>query len=393
MPTALAALFGSVFLVIAGNGLVSTLIPLRAKLENFSEVSIGLLGSVYFLGMLAGTLVAPAVVRWSGHIRAFVAFVAIAIVVVLSYPVIVDPVAWITLRAVIGFAFAGLYAVIEGWVNAKADNTNRGQAYALYQVAHFGGSASGQQILALAPTTSFALFSATAGLFALATLPLAFTKADPPGTPHSVRVRIGWLMRMAPVAGVTSLLIGAANGSFWSLAPIYALDLKLSAGQVGAMMTAVIVGSAVGVYPVGRLSDRLDRRLVLAWLAAAGALVEAALSLIGAPPLALLLALMFLIGATTMTLYSIASSHANDRTGAGHSVEIASGLLFLYCVGAIVMPTFAAWLMAKLGPQALMAQNVLLHGAIAGFAVWRMAKRVKAVPVPPDDKATKPPVP
>lgn len=393
MPTALAALFGSVFLVIAGNGLVSTLIPLRAKAENFSEVSIGLLGSVYFLGMLAGTLVAPAVVRRSGHIRAFVAFVAVAIVVVLAYPIAVDPVAWIALRAVIGFAFAGLYGVIEGWVNAKADNANRGRAYALYQIAHFGGSATGQQFLALAPTTSFALFSATAAFFALATLPLAFTQADPPRTPESVRVRLVWLFEIAPVASVACLVIGAANGSFWSLAPIYALDLNLDAAQVGVMMTAVILGSAIGVYPIGRMSDRNDRRLVIVWLATVGAVVEAVLCVLSAPPYAVLLILMFLIGVTTMTLYSLASSHANDRAGAGHSVEIASGLLFYYCAGAIVMPTIAAWLMAKLGPAALIAQNALLHAFIVGFAVWRMTRRAKAVPVVVEDAPTKAPVP
>ncbi len=387
-PSAIAALLVSVFLVIAGNGLVSTLVPLRAKLEAFPDVSIGLLGSAYFGGMLAGTLAAPAIVRWSGHIRAFTAFVAVAVVVVLAYPVAVSPWAWIPLRGVIGFAFAGLYAVIESWVNAKAENENRGRVYAVYQVVHFAGSATGQQFLALEAPNSFALFSATAAFFALALLPLSVTQADPPGEPGSARVRVGWTTRMAPVAAACAFLVGAANGSFWSLAPLYALQIGLAPGQVGAMMTAAILGSAVAVYPVGRLSDRFDRRLVMIWCATAGAIVEAALVAAAAPPFVLLLVLMFALGATTMVLYSLAASHANDRVGPEHGVEIASALLFLYCAGAIVFPIGAAWLVGRFGPATLFAMNACLHAALVAFAVWRMSLRERPAPAPLEARAT-----
>ncbi|MBL8590268.1 MAG: MFS transporter [Methylobacteriaceae bacterium] len=361
--------------------------PLRAKIEGFSDVSIGLLGSVYFGGMLAGTLAAPAIVRWSGHIRAFTAFVAVAVVVVLLYPIAVKPAAWIGLRGVIGFAFAGLYAVIESWVNAKAENENRGRVYAVYQVVHFAGSASGQQFLGLEGAQSFALFSATAALFALALLPLSITQADPPGEPGSARVRIGWMSRMAPVAAAAAFLVGAANGSYWSLAPVYALQVGLAPGQVGVMMTATILGSALAVYPVGRLSDRFDRRLVLVWCATAGAVVEAILVVARAPDFTMLLALMFAIGATTMVLYSLAASHANDRVGPEHGVEIASALLFLYCAGAILFPTVSAWLVGRFGPPALFAQNACLHAALVVFTVWRMSIRTRAPRVPTDERA------
>lgn len=375
IPSAIVALLVSVFLVIAGNGLVSTLTPLRAKLEGFSEIEIGLIGSSYFFGMLAGTLASPAIVRRAGHIRAFTAFIAVAVVVVLAYPIALAPLAWISLRGVIGFAFAGLYAVIESWVNAKAENENRGRVYAVYQVVHFAGSASGQQLLGVGDTMSFALFSATAGLFALSLVPLSMTKADPPGEPESAHVRVGWIARMAPVGAVGSFLVGAANGSFWSLAPVYALQVGLDARQVGGMMTATILGSAIAVYPIGRISDRFDRRLVMIWCATAGAVFEAALVLLAGPRYGLLLAVMFAIGATTMTLYSLAASHTNDRIGPAHGVEAASALLFLYCVGAILFPTVAAWLIKHYGPSALFALNACIHAALVGLVVWRMLVR------------------
>ena len=393
IPSAIAALLASVFLVIAGNGLLSTLAPLRAKLDGFPAFSIGLLGSAYFGGMLAGTLAAPAIVRWSGHIRAFTAFVAIAIVVALAYPILVSDWAWIALRAVIGFAFAGLYAVIESWVNGRADNSNRGRIYAVYQVVHFAGSASGQQALALAPPASFALFSAAAALFALALVPLSVTHADPPSEPGSVRLRIGWLTRIAPVAAVGSFAIGAANGSYWSLAPVYGVLIGLKPAQVAALMTATILGSAVAVYPIGRLSDHFDRRVVMVGCATLGAVTEAALAMARAPTHLMLYALMFCLGATTMTLYTLATGHANDRAGKEHGVEIASGLLFLYCAGAIVFPLLVSWLMQSFGPGALFAHNACVHAALVVFVFWRMAVKPRPLNRPLDDRAKIKPTP
>jgi MFS family permease len=393
IPSAIVALLISVFLVIAGNGLLSTLIPLRAKLEGFPAFSIGLLGSVYFGGMLAGTLAAPAIVRLSGHIRAFTAFVAVAIVVALAYPLMVFDWAWIPLRAVIGFAFAGLYAVIESWVNGRADNSNRGAIYAFYQMVHFAGSASGQQMIALTAPTSFALFSTSAALFALALVPLSLTQADPPSEPGSVRLRLGWLIRIAPVAAVGAFAIGASNGSYWSLAPVYGVLVGLTPAQVAGMMTATILGSAVAVYPIGKLSDRLDRRLVMVGGATLGAVTEAALALAGAPSHVVLFGLMFLLGASTMTLYTLATGHANDRAGKEHGVEIASGLLFLYCVGAIVFPLFASWLMQRFGPTALFAHNACWHAALVLFVVWRMTVAPKPTNLKLDERAKIKPTP
>jgi MFS family permease len=151
--SSLAALLTSVIVLISGNGLLSTLVPLRAKLEHFPEFSIGILGSVYFAGMLAGTLAAPAILRRAGYIRAFSAFVSLAIMVTLIFPIILNPLIWISLRGLLGFAFAGLYGVIEAWISAKSENANRGRIYGVYQVANFVGSAIGQQILIIAVTS------------------------------------------------------------------------------------------------------------------------------------------------------------------------------------------------------------------------------------------------
>ncbi len=373
--SSITALLTSVLLLIAGNGLINTLVPLRGKLEGFPDLALGLLGSAYFAGMLAGTLAAPGIIARAGYIRAFAAFVAGAVVLTLVYPCAVQPAAWVGLRYGIGFLFSGFYAVIEAWLSDKSNNANRGRIYATYQIVTYGATAAGQEILAIVDPQSPLLFSITAALFALAMLPMAFTQAEPPPKPRTVSLRLPWLHRTAPVATVSSFAIGCANGSFWALAPVYGLGLGFDPGQVAGFITAVIMGTALALYPVGRLSDRADRRLVLIAFSAVGALAEVALVLGSALPYGLVCGLGFAVGATTMVLYTLAVSHANDRAGPDHAVTVSSGILFLYCVGAILAPILASSLMAHYGSSALFVQNAVTHAALAGFALWRLGVR------------------
>ncbi len=378
----MSALLNSVLLLIAGNGILSTLVPMQSKLHGFSDVSIGLLGSAYFAGMLAGTLASPALISRAGYIRAFSAFVALAIVITLAFPAAETPVVWVGLRYAIGFVFSGFYAVIEAWLSDKSNNSNRGRVYALYQIVTYVGTAGGQQLIGWIDPNSPKLFSISAGLFALAMLPMAFTKAEPPPRPRTASLRLPWLIRTAPVAGVSVLLIGAANGSFWSLAPVYGLGLGLSPGEVGTFITMVILGTACTLYPVGRLSDRADRRKVLIIFAGGGALSEALLAGAGTYPFFVIAVLGFAVGGTAMVLYMLAVSHANDRAGPDHAVTVSAGMLFLYCVGAIISPIFASMLMSRFGVAALFAQNAVIHMLLAGFALLRIVMRDRPVVMP-----------
>lgn len=387
MPAAssLSALLLSVLFLISGNGLLNTLVPLRGKLDGFPETAIGLVGSAYFLGMLLGTFVAPAMIRRAGAVQAFAAFASCTVVAALMFPALPHWAVWIVLRAVIGFAFAGLYAVIEAWLNARSDNSNRGRVYALYQIVAFAGSACGQEVIAFVKPQTELLFSAAAACMVLAVIPLTLTQVAPPRAPRTVTLRIGWLARMSPVGAVAALCIGSANGSFYSLAPVYGLGWGLSSGGVAAFMTATTLGTALSVYPVARLSDGHDRRLILLVFTSIGLLAETMLALSGTASLMLLNCLGFAIGASTMVLYTIAISHANDRAGPDNTVEVSAGMLFLYCVGAIVMPSVASILMGRFGPSALFGQNAIVHGLLACFILWRIAlkQRVRYPELPP----------
>ncbi len=373
----IAALLFSVLLLIGGNSLVGVATPLRARIDGFPELTVGLLGSVYFAGMLAGTLAAPAIIRRAGHIRAYAAFVALAVASVILMPVMLFPLAWLACRALIGFVFAGLYAVIESWINAKATNSNRGALYALYQIANFVASASGQLALKPLGPDGFSSFAVAGALLALAIVPMAMTSVDPPAPPRSVRPRLIWLIRMAPIPCLAALAAGAANGALFALGPIFAVEIGMTVNSVPLFTSSVVLGSALGVFPIAMISDRVDRRLVMAAVLIAGAACEVALSRMAAPGVWLIV-LGFLVGLTTYSLYTLAVSLANDDSAPHDLVFISVGLLFIYCVAAIAAPAIASVLMKDFGPQTLFVQNAYVHMAVAAIVLWRLVVAPKA---------------
>jgi MFS family permease len=291
------------------------------------------------------------------------------------HPIFVDPVSWACIRAVTGFCFAGLYATIESWMHDKADNIVRGRVLALYQIVHYAGGASGQQAIRFITPTSFVPFSIVAVALALSVLPLAYTRSDPPEPPPAPRLRLVWLFRISPVGVIGALVSGIANGTFWALAPVFAERSGLSAGGVASFMTATIVGAALVQWPVGRLADRSDRRHIMLVAIAIAAAAQAALVWYAKSEPYVLIGLAAAVGASALVLYPLASSHAQDLGGRENAVEVSTGLLLAYTIGAIVGPTTAAWLMGRIGPQALFIHNGAIHVAFVIYIIWRLWRR------------------
>ncbi len=370
--SSIAALLCSVVLLIGGAALVGVATPLRASIDGFPALTIGLIGSAYFAGMLAGTLAAPAIVRRGGHIRAFTAFVALAIASVVLMPVFVSPWVWLACRALLGFVFAGLYAVIEFVDQRESQQRQPRRALrALHQIASFAASAAGQMMLQPLGPDGFEAFAIAGTLLALAIVPMAMTSVDPPVQPRTVRPRLLWLIRWAPIPCAAAFAAGAANGASLSLGPIFAVGIGMSPDAAPQFTAAMVVGSALGVFPVGALSDHVDRRLVMAAVMLAGAAFEVALSRQGVPgPRVILFG--FLVGMTTYSLYTLAVSIANDGAAPHDLIFISVGLLFIYCIAAIAAPAIASILMRDFGPQTLFLQNAYVHMVIAGIALWRV---------------------
>ena len=369
------ALLVAVVVLIAGNGLLSTLVPLSAVTAGFPELTIGLIGSAYFGGMFVGCIATPRIVAHAGHIRAFAALAAVTTVTALAYPLLPEPWAWAAIRSVTGFCFAGLYATVESWLHDKAENEVRGQVLALYQIVHYIGSAAGQNMIRLAPPGSSVLFSAAAIAFALSVLPLSFTRTDPPTPPPVPRLRLAWLYRLSPVAVMGALVSGAANGTLWSLAPVFASTSGLGPAGVATFMTAIILSAALVQWPAGRLADRIDRRFVMLGAMIVACAAEAALVMFADRGPTVLVLLAGAVGMSTLVLYPLSSGHAADLAGRGNMVEISTGLLLIYTIGAIIGPTVAAFAMARSAPAALFVHNGVIHLGFVVFVIWRIWRR------------------
>lgn len=368
-----SALLASVFILIAGHGLLSTLVPVAGRSFNFSGTMIGLIGTAYFAGMLAGSFAAAYILRAAGHIRAFAALSAIAVAMALLLPMTESPPAWMAARAVHGFCIAGLYTTIESWLNTRTANDWRARVLSAYNMMHFAGSAAGQQALGYIAPSHFSIFSVGAMLMALSILPLAFTRADPPAPPEAKRLRVGWLWSIAPASAVTSFLIGCSNGSFWALGPLWGAQIGYTPTEIAQFMTAVIVGCAAGQLPAGYIGDRLDRRLVLAGFAGLAFVCSCILALLSARSNSAIVGFIYGVAIPTMSVMS--SAHANDRAGRHHAVEVASSVLFLYCLGALFGPTISARLMDSFGPQALFIANAIVYAGMVSYMIVRIRIR------------------
>ena len=381
MPSALvpvAALLLSVAILLTGNGLQGTLLPIRAQLEGFSTFEIGVLGS-YFAGFAAGCLLGPRLIGRVGHIRTFAAMSAIATACILGLGLEQEPVLWWALRSLSGVCFAVLYVVIESWLNERATNETRGLVLSLYLIINLTVITVGQMLVTLANPKTFTLFAMAAVLLSLGTVPVAVTRAIAPPPPLAILPRLGLLFANSPVGFVGCFIVGLSNGAFWALSPMFAHGSGMGVRGIALFMSAVVIGGAAGQWPLGWLSDRMDRRRVIVGCCLGAATVAGALT---QGPFAvpwMIFALASAWGAFAFSLYAISVAHSNDFAQPDSYVEISSGLLLLYGVGAVVGPLFVAPMLTRIGPSALFGSTFVVHLLLAVFTVWRICQRA---PVP-----------
>ncbi|MCC0041028.1 MAG: MFS transporter [Rhodobiaceae bacterium] len=368
----------SAFVLLAGSGLLFGLLPLRARLDGFSDASIGLLGSCYFAGMLLGCIATPTLIRSVGHIRVYAACAALATTMPLSHLLLPEPLAWALLRGMTGFCFAAVYAIIESWLNERATNEIRGAVLAIYNIINFAAMAAGQQLMRLYDIDGFQLFALTAILISVAAIPVVLTPVTAPTPPESPHLRPVWLFRVSPAAFVGALFVGFANGAFWTLTPVYATANGLGAVGVADFVTATIVGASISLFPIGRYSDRIDRRVVLAGCSLLSALAAAGLvafTLSGLASYWLLMGLSAIFGAAAMPIYAIAAAQGSDHARPEQLVEVSTGLLLIYTVGAVIGPALASLLMEYIGATGLFVWTAAVHLVLGIYATWRMRQR------------------
>ena len=374
---ACGTLLFSAFVLLAGSGLMFGLLPLRASADGFSDTSIGLLGSAYFGGMMLGCIAAPTMIRSVGHIRVYAAVAALSTAMPLGHALFPEPIAWALMRATSGFCLAVAFAIIESWLNERATNAIRGAVLAVYNIITFAALAFGQQLMRLYTVEGFQLFSLAAILVTVAAVPVALTRTTAPTPPETVNLRPVWLFRLSPVAFIGCLSVGMVNGAFWSLSPVFVTARGLDTAGVADFFSAIVLGGVIALFPLGRLSDRIDRRIVLAACAGVGAAAGLMLALISAGPSAywLLLGLAVTFGFGAMPIYAIAGANANDHAQVHELVDVATGLLLVYTLGAVCGPLLASALMGTFSADMLFVFTAAVHLTCGAYALWRITRR------------------
>ncbi len=374
LPSIGALLGGVVFLGLA-SGLLFALLGIRMAAADTSAVMIGVVGSAYFAGLLAGSVWCDRVIRRVGHIRAFSVFAAVSAIAALVHVLLPAISVWAVLRAAMGFSMAGLFMVAESWLHAKATNEARGRTFALFALAHSGGVGVGPLLINVADPVADEIFLVASILFSIALLPVALTRVGNPDIEEAGRFGFRELFAISPVAVVGVFAMGLVQSGFYGLGAVFGERVGLTTATTSLFMTVTVLGGFLMQYPIGALSDRLDRRRVMIALSVVAGTAAVGIFLSGGAVPATLLMLAFVYGGACQPMYGLAVAHANDYVETHDFVAASAGLLFAYGVGASIGPIVASAGMAWLGPPGLFAFFAVVLLAFGGFVGYRMRLR------------------
>jgi len=366
-----------------GAGLQGTLLGLRATLEGFPTPVTGIIMSCYYVGYLLGTSAAPRLLRQIGHIRVFAALAAVASATILVQASFVLPVVWAVTRLLSGVCFAGIYVVAESWLNDRASHTNRGRLLALYMVVLYVGLGAAQFLLIPANPSTQTPFMLVSVLISLSVVPIAVSAQQLPQPALPKKVSYGELYRNSPLGVVAVSVSGMISAIVFSMGPVYARLRGLGNTGIATFMAVSILAAVLTQYPVGRLSDRTDRRTVIAAVCTLATIVAGSIVAFGGMPHALFLLLAALFSGSALTLYSLSVSHVNDKLEPAQMVDASSALLRLNGGAAAFGPVLAGSLMHAFGPSAYFTTLATLTGALTVYDLWRKSRNK---PVPPEQK-------
>jgi len=385
----IAALLLSVALLLLGSGLQGTLLGIRGAIEAFSPTFIGLIMTAYYVGFAAGCFWGARMIERVGHIRAFAAFASLASAATIIFPVIVEPYSWLALRVLAGYCFAILYMAIESWLNDRIPNESRGRLLAVYMIVNLGSIAGAQQLLNLADPGGFVLFVLSSVLVSLALVPVSLTASSAPTAVPTDRMSLGELYTNSPLAVVGAFAIGLANGAMWGLIPLASIQTGYTTADIATFMSVVVLGGVALQWPVGRLSDMLDRRHVIIMAATVMCAVSVALYIFASGDRNIAHALAFILGGMNLEIYPLCAAHINDRITQEDVIQANAALLLVLGVGAASGPLIGGLVMDGFGPLSL---YLYMAGVAALFVLFALYRLRVSEPVPESEQVAFEPV-
>ena len=368
------ALFLGLGFLMMGNGLQSSLVGLRTESEGFGTTVSGIVMSFYFVGFLFGTRVANKALQNVGHVRVFAALASIASSSVLVYALAVNPLSWAAMRFATGMCFAGLYVVVEGWLNDLATNDNRGRTLAVYMVVSIGGVGVGQLFLSTGATSGPNLFILSSVLVSLALVPVALSGASAPPVTINPTFPLREIWKIVPTGLITSFASGLGNGALFGMGAVYASGAGLSPAAVGIFILMPMIGAVVFQFPIGIISDKVPRRVVIFGVALVGVLVPIALASTEAGS-TLSLGLMVLLGGMMFPMYSLGIAYTNDWLPSGQIVAAAGQLVLTNGLGAVFGPFMATGFIRVFGNQGFFLSIATAHLFLVIYLGYRLITR------------------
>lgn len=362
-------------ILIGGNGLQGTFISLRALQEGFSTSTIGVIGTGYNIGFAIGCIYVTRIIRAIGHIRTFSALAAIASAASISMLLAIHPASWFAMRLLQGLCFAGLFAVVESWLNARVTNATRARTLSVYRFVDLGSVTFAQYLIPAVGISGFDLFAIVSMALTLSLVPISFADRSSPEPPEAVRFDLKLLWKVSPLATIGCIVVGLTNSTFRSLGPVYADGIGFSVTSIATFMSVGIFAGVVLQYPLGHYSDKLDRRRIIL-IATFGAFAAGLFITFVAGSNELLNYVgIFIFGAFAMPLYSLCSAHANDHAAPGQHALVSAGTLFFWSAGAVVGPLFASFMLDYFGPRALFIYTTVVLGIFMVYTLLRMSVR------------------
>ncbi|MBI4048523.1 MAG: MFS transporter [Devosia nanyangense] len=369
------ALFIGSCLLMFGGGLQGLLLSVRGAEEHFSLLALGLIGTGWSVGFVTGSITVPFLVKRVGHIRAYSVMAVFGTVTILLNLLWINDIGWIVLRAFSGFCFAGAAMIVESWLNEVADNRNRGTIFSIYTTLNMAASTLGQLAMSVTGVTGYVPFVVGAISFTLAVLPTALTSTPQPRPLASAKIDLVLLYKTSPIAVIAAFALGMANGTFGTLAPVYGYAQGLDAAGISILFAITAILGASAQIPFGRLSDRVDRRLVMIGLSIVAAVAGLLMVIINPSPGIIMYVLFGIYGFAANPIYAIAVAHANDFAKDGSFAKIASGMLMILGTGLAIGPAVASVIMSNFGPVGLFIVTATFHAALAVVAFLRMKIR------------------
>ena len=368
------ALMLGMMLLMVGNGLQGTLIGIRGEIEGFSTIELSIVMSAYFVGFLGASQLVPELIRRVGHVRVFAALASFISAVLIAYPLLTNPIFWSLGRVVIGFCYCGVYITAESWLNNSVDNEKRGQALSLYMIVQMVGIVLAQGVLALGNPNGYSLFIIISILVSISFAPILLSISPAPAFERTKLMTLSRLFISSPLACVGMFLLGGVFSAQFGMSAVFGAQIGLSLSQISLFVASFYIGAMIFQYPIGWVSDKMDRRLLILLISAASATGSASAYFAGGYFFALVFT-AFLVGGLTNPLYSLLIAHANDFIEYEDMASAAAGLLFVNGVGAVSGPIIIGYAMDAYGSEIFFVIIALLMATLAIYAGYRMTQR------------------